>query len=329
MRLLQFNDERRLGELAATLSAIEPRFAKATLAHLPFPAGTSLSGGDSLVVPLFLVVSDPAEWDRRRRHGARCAAKILAALDSTLAEAFSFLGLSDLPRDRLVFFQLGDYAPTLTAWEGAQVFKNSARRGTNDLSMPYIVGEDARPPGRPLTACRYDVSFRGATFGVPVRQRLAEVFARQEAAGESFHFEEAYFVPGVTNGLAYREEYFDLIDDSRFVACPRGTGLGSYRLFETLMCGRIPIVIADDYEMPLEKLVDFSDVMMRCPEDDLENLPDRVREFAVRRPLQTVADHGRALFRRHFAAGRLPELIAATLLGPLAESVATERELSL
>lgn len=41
---------------------------------------------------------------------------------------------------------------------------------------------------------------------------------------------------------AWDEEYFKLLGDSKFVLCPSGVCVWSYRFFESILCGAIPIV---------------------------------------------------------------------------------------
>jgi hypothetical protein len=43
-------------------------------------------------------------------------------------------------------------------------------------------------------------------------------------------------------GKSWDDEYFRLLCDSRFVLCPNGDFVWSYRFFEAAMCGAIPIV---------------------------------------------------------------------------------------
>ena len=45
--------------------------------------------------------------------------------------------------------------------------------------------------------------------------------------------------------------YLSTLLDSRFVLCPRGYGTSSYRLFETMRLGRVPVIISDEWVPPL------------------------------------------------------------------------------
>lgn len=48
----------------------------------------------------------------------------------------------------------------------------------------------------------------------------------------------------------WRKEYNDVLSRSQFSLCPRGFGAGSFRFWESLQAGAIPIVISDDGLLP-------------------------------------------------------------------------------
>jgi hypothetical protein len=48
----------------------------------------------------------------------------------------------------------------------------------------------------------------------------------------------------------YERDYVDTIRRSHFVLCPRGYGPATYRLFETMEMGRVPVVMSDEWVPP-------------------------------------------------------------------------------
>ena len=59
------------------------------------------------------------------------------------------------------------------------------------------------------------------------------------------------------NDKEFVDKYLDLLNDSIFSICPRGTGVGSIRLWESMSMGCIPIILSDDYKEP--KIIKFYD----------------------------------------------------------------------
>jgi len=67
------------------------------------------------------------------------------------------------------------------------------------------------------------------------------------------------------NGIISKEEkvesakiFFSNILDTQYTLCYRGAGNFSVRLFETLACGRIPVIILSDNMLPLPDKVDWN-----------------------------------------------------------------------
>ena len=70
----------------------------------------------------------------------------------------------------------------------------------------------------------------------------------------------------------FNERYMELIGDSYFSLCPRGTGISSIRLFECIQMNSIPVIIADGYKKPLSDILDWNDFSITIPESDLDKI---------------------------------------------------------
>jgi Exostosin family len=46
-------------------------------------------------------------------------------------------------------------------------------------------------------------------------------------------------------------KYANILTQSKYVLCPRGAGTSSFRLFETMQAGRIPVIISDGWVPPI------------------------------------------------------------------------------
>jgi hypothetical protein len=69
-----------------------------------------------------------------------------------------------------------------------------------------------------------------------------------------------------------QQRYADTIASSHFVLCPRGAGTGSIRLFEVMQAGVAPVLISDDYLLPLH--VPWDSFLIRIAERDIARLPE-------------------------------------------------------
>jgi hypothetical protein len=72
------------------------------------------------------------------------------------------------------------------------------------------------------------------------------------------------------------------IQNSAFVLCPRGGGTATFRLFETMMLGRVPVIISDQWVPPIGPAWDRCSI--RVPERQVGAIPsllDQNREQAA------------------------------------------------
>jgi hypothetical protein len=70
----------------------------------------------------------------------------------------------------------------------------------------------------------------------------------------------------------YEREYYEIMNESFFILCPRGIGPCSYRLFETMQLGRVPVIISNQWvEIPGIK---WDDVSIRVDETLVHKLPE-------------------------------------------------------
>ena len=70
----------------------------------------------------------------------------------------------------------------------------------------------------------------------------------------------------------HKDEYFELMLESSFVAVPRGRSFPGARLVEAMSSGAIPVIIADEWALPLTPLINWTDISFVVPERRVETL---------------------------------------------------------
>lgn len=109
------------------------------------------------------------------------------------------------------------------------------------------------------------VSFRGS-MSHPVRHKLLEVMSANPQLGPSQQIHRWF------NHTADEQfNYLVEIVNSRFVLCPRGIGTATYRLYESLLLGRVPVIISDNW-VPPEDII-WNSCSLRISEKRLDDLP--------------------------------------------------------
>jgi Exostosin family len=91
--------------------------------------------------------------------------------------------------------------------------------------------------------------------------------------------DHCYFADTLDSIRQGRKEYVGNMLSSDYIVCGRGGGNFSYRLYETLCCGRIPVFINTDCILPYEAYIDWKKYCVWVDESDISKLPQAVAEF--------------------------------------------------
>ena len=117
-------------------------------------------------------------------------------------------------------------------------------------------------------------SFIGSARAIPLRQRILALDHSQaeliDTHAESLAVERGEGPPPPAD--EYRDRYARSIKQSAFVLCPRGGGTASFRLFETMMLGRVPVVISDQWVPP--EGPDWERFIIRVRENRVSAIPE-------------------------------------------------------
>jgi len=146
--------------------------------------------------------------------------------------------------------------------------------------------------------------FRGAINSLPRRRATVE-FLLENTRGNKYD---------VGPSCSTAKQFNEKMKNSRFCLYMRGTRVHSPRLIESMLFGCVPVILADDYELPLSWLVDWSAFSVRIPESDFQTIPDALERAnsdwdAMHRRLRMVLPlfvyHRRPLFGDAFWATAL------------------------
>ncbi len=81
----------------------------------------------------------------------------------------------------------------------------------------------------------------------------------------------SFFGPDSAQIEEQKRHYAEVVQRSKFVLCPRGSGLSSFRLFETMAAGRVPVIISDDWVSPHGP--NWTNCSVRLPERRVQEVP--------------------------------------------------------
>ena len=126
-------------------------------------------------------------------------------------------------------------------------------------------------------------SFCGSFDTHPLRRRLAALGSAQGFVRDTSKDEGRGFGKSADTYREWQAEYFRVMHDSMFVLCPRGVAPSSYRIFESLKAGRVPVIIADDWVPPSGP--NWTEFSLRVPEAHLHDVPRILERLATRAPV--------------------------------------------
>ena len=131
-------------------------------------------------------------------------------------------------------------------------------------------------------------------------------YLQKSNVANNFIIRKGFWAPGIDRRQAQRE-YFENMENNIFVFCMRGGGNFSYRFYETLMMGRIPIFIDTDCVLPFEELINFSDVGLFLKDEDIKtgkvNLEQEILKFTQdnKNRLTEIQKQNRVLWEKFYS----------------------------
>jgi len=109
------------------------------------------------------------------------------------------------------------------------------------------------------------VSFCGALTH-PDRKKCVDQLSKNTNIRTNFIIRNAFW-GGNPHDKTIRQEYIENLKSCDFVLCCRGAGNFSYRLYETLSVGRIPIIIDTDNTLPCDDVIDWNKFIITTPDN--------------------------------------------------------------
>ncbi|MCC7447082.1 MAG: exostosin family protein [Anaerolineae bacterium] len=124
-------------------------------------------------------------------------------------------------------------------------------------------------------------------FGRAIRTRAMQILDRNPNIATNFIIKDRFWAGAITPDgkpdnarlQASRQEYLRNMLDSDYVLVIRGAGNASFRLFETLCSGRIPILVDTDCVLPYEEHVDWKKYCVWVDQTELASIADKVLDF--------------------------------------------------
>lgn len=253
------------------------------LAMLPFDA--------TVLLPQRFAEADEgarrfAEGFVERVSGRGCVVAALAAGDSTapLRPRFDFVLRHSIDGRRR-----GDHEYCLPGWfDAAQTADPAAAvtpRARADRPVVSFCGQAATPGvhlARRVRQRLLNLKYghhhgHDAVDPLLLRRRAMDALARSRDVACLFVVRDQFYA-GLDDMARAREEYLASVRESDYVLCVRGHGNYSFRFFDALSMGRVPVLVDTDCVLPFDFMLNYRDFLPVVSADAIGDLPRVIAE---------------------------------------------------
>jgi hypothetical protein len=92
-----------------------------------------------------------------------------------------------------------------------------------------------------------------------------------------FIIRRGFWAPEVGSKIKARKQYYENLLKNRYALCVRGSGNFSFRFYEALCFGRIPILIDTDISLPFSHIIDWDKHIICIKESEISALPELIK----------------------------------------------------
>ena len=100
--------------------------------------------------------------------------------------------------------------------------------------------------------------------------------------------------------LINQQKYIETISKSYFSLCPRGFGPTSFRLYESIELGSVPVYISDDFLLPFSDIIDWEKICIFSNYKDIKNLKTKMVDILESKKYSEMIEYGRYCNKKYF-----------------------------
>ena len=95
-------------------------------------------------------------------------------------------------------------------------------------------------------------------------------------------------------------EFIDISQRSEFCLAPRGYGKNSFRFYEVMQLGSIPVLVYDEEWLPFKKYIDWNEFCVLVEEKDIPNLKTKLQSYSKEQKDQMLTK-GKKIYKEYFS----------------------------
>lgn len=196
------------------------------------------------------------------------------------------------------------------------------RHDENVIAWPYAVEDFGDLFVDDFSTLKYDVSFVGSKVSHKCRIESFDSVAQTKELTSFLDDSKLHWgqVEHTEVGKQRKQLFIQSMRDSALVLAARGGGLSCYRFFEAMSAGRVPVLIADDVELPHRDLIDWNGIIIHIPEAEAKEA-GRILLYLLRRisdeELANMGRNCRAAWWQYLAPAQWDKMMERCVRGRL------------
>lgn len=190
-----------------------------------------------------------------------------------------------------IFFLVGDNSEELNCLKNSIVFRSSCTLKSKNIPLHYNVIDFGFED---ILETKNDIFFQGC-INCDLRKKIKNTIGLPIWGKKSIIFEDrcgAETQPKI--------EYLNKLKKSKFILCPKGLGTNSIRFYETISCGRIPVLISDNLKLPFDKEIEYKNFVIFIPENEIYEIPSYIDQFLLKNSLSQASNFSRFTWQKYF-----------------------------
>ncbi len=155
----------------------------------------------------------------------------------------------------------------------------NALKLNNERSLPVVVPDhfplhiplSETPENKIITFCGHVGNGR-----LEIIEKIAHNYKNT-----NFVYRHGFWAPEIVSKQKARQTFYNNMLSGSFSLCIRGNGNFSYRFYEALSFGRIPVLIDTDCVLPFNNVINWSKHIIKLDINELETLPTLIEECNI------------------------------------------------
>ncbi len=192
--------------------------------------------------------------------------------------------------DHIFPFLPGVYPSLAAGIDPLRRARSGAYSSVLHIAIPHLAFDEQAP---------WLFSFRGSFSTHRSRRGLQALVGSPRSCIEDISTHGGAAIQGSPHAPgAHRQAFINLLQASKFCLCPRGRSPSSWRLFEVLRAGRVPVIISDAW-LPPEIDTPWEAFSICVPERKVQAIPGILRNREADAP--AMAQRAREVYEQWFA----------------------------